>query len=382
MVVTGDTKKKSRTLILAGILTALAVAVPLSLYGQGRLSDKSPLEERLERCAIGSILIESLRTPAGYQCFSDLVLEMADSGRMVEFQTMLIKKTAEDQRLYYPCHDALHAIGAVYYEKNRDLNKVILETPIDACGYAFVHGNIDAFGKSDPTEEQMYQASVACQSMNKLGEASRVEGLCYHGLGHAAWLARARTYATKEEGAAAPFEYDVLKRALELCEATVVSAKASCGDGLLMDAYVPVNGIARGIKNGQKELPGICEKYWNTSDELLGGCYSGAVYIVNHDISEVFADISKREEFRDVLTPADEELIWTIFEKTINMCDNIKGAITMTHNEPLTPRDQCYSALEREVLTVIYTNEKLVDKICSRLYRFEDWCRQEVAPLR
>ena len=54
----------------------------------------------------------------------------------------------------------------------------------------------------------------------------------------------------------------------------------------------------------------------------------------------------------------------------------------MTHNEPLTPKDQCYSAMEREVLSIMYTSDELIDKVCSRLYRFEDWCREEVAPLR
>lgn len=368
--------------LLAG-LTSLAALASVVLYVQVGSGNTTPLEERLAQCSLGKDLAVSLREPAGYECFSNLVLDSADRGQTVELQTILIENTAKDPSLYYSCHDALHAIGAVYYEKNPDLAGLIRETPIDACGYAFVHGNIDGFGKSNPSEEDMYQASLACESMGKLGEASRVEGLCYHGLGHAAWLAKARTYATVEEAAKAPFEYDTLERALELCEATILKAKSSCGDGILMDAYVPVNGIARGLENGEKELPGLCKTHWtNASEELLGGCYSGSVYVVNSKFSALLVELNNRKESRNILTDKDEENIWKIFEKTIDMCDDAPGKYTMTHNEPLTVKDQCYSALEREVLGIIYTSEKLVDKICSRLYRFEDWCREEVAPLR
>ena len=374
--------KSVKLKLLAGLLSLASVA-SIVLYLQKSTTNTTPLESRLTQCALGKDLAVSLREPAGYECFSNLVLDAASTGKTVELQTILIENTKKDPSLYYSCHDALHAIGAVYYEQKPDIANLIRETPIDACGYAFVHGNIDAFGKDEPSEEEMYQASLACESMAVLGTESRVEGLCYHGLGHAAWLARAATYTSPEEAAAASFEYDVLEHALELCEAVITKAKASCGDGLLMDAYVPVNGIARGLENGSKELPGLCETHWKTvSQELLGGCYSGTVYIVNSKFSALLVGLNNRKESRNILTAEDEQNIWAIFEKTINMCDAVPGAYTLKHGEPLTPKDQCYSALEREVLSIIYTSEDLVDKICSRLYRFEDWCREEVAPLR
>lgn len=379
MVIGGKSVKLK---LLAGLLSLAAVA-SIVLYLQKSTTNTTPLESRLAQCALGKDLAVSLREPAGYECFSNLVLDAADTGKTVELQTILIENTAKDPSLYYSCHDALHAIGAVYYEKNPNLADLIRETPIDACGYAFVHGNIDGFGKDDPSEEEMYQASLACESMAVLGEASRVEGLCYHGLGHAAWLARATEYKSPEEAAVASFEYDVLERALELCEAVLPKAKASCGDGILMDAYVPVNGIARGLEKGSEELPELCETHWtHVSQELLGGCYSGAVYVVNSKFSALLVQINNRTESRNVLTAKDEQDIWNIFEKTINMCDAIVGKYTMKHNEPLTPKDQCYSATEREVLSIMYTSDELIDKVCSRLYRFEDWCREEVAPLR
>ena len=64
------------------------------------------------------------------------------------------------------------------------------------------------------------------------------------------------------------------------------------------------------------------------------------------------------------------------------MCDALQGPYTESHNENITPKDQCYSAVEREVLNIIYTDKTLLSAICSRLHRFEDWCLEEAAAPR
>lgn len=378
-----DVGKNRKTLIKAlGALLVVSMTIGVSYYAISLRSNQDPLEARLNECALGKDLAISLREDASYECFKNLILDAAKTGRTIEMQDILLSQTIKNPYLYYACHDALHAIGAIYYEDQPDISKTIRETPREACGYAFIHGNIDAFGKSDPNAKQMLEASEACASMDVPGEDSRIVGLCYHGIGHAAWLAKGIEYPTLEAAAESEFDFAALENALMLCESVLVQAKSSCGDGILMDIYLPVNGIGRGLINGKKELPKLCDEYWKVSDELLGGCYSGSVYIVNTDFGLLLEKISSRGESRNKLTIEDSQAILAIFNKTIDMCDALQGPYTESHNENITPKDQCYSAVEREVLNIIYTDKTLLGAICSRLHRFEDWCLEEAAAPR
>lgn len=375
----GNRKKLIKAL---GALLTVSMFVGASYYASGLRDNQNPLEARLNECALGKELAIALREDAGYECFKNLILDAARTGRTIEMQDILLTQTIKNPYLYYACHDALHAIGSLYYKNQPDISKTIRETPREACGYAFIHGNIDAFGKSDPNAKQMLEASEACASMDTLGEDSRVVGLCYHGLGHAAWLAKGIEYPTLEAAAASEFDFAALENSLMLCESVLRQAKSSCGDGILMDIYLPVNGIGRGLLNGKKELPKLCDEYWKVSDELLGGCYSGSVYVINTDFGILLEKIKSRDESKNKLTKEDSRNILTIFNKTIDMCDALRGPYTESHNENITPKDQCYSAVEREVLNIIYTDKTLLSAICSRLHRFEDWCLEEAAAPR
>ena len=382
MPMTGVVKNRKALIKTLGALLVTSMLIGVSYYAVSLRNNQDPLEARLNECALGKDLAIALREDASYECFKNLILDAARTGRTIEMQDILLTQTIKNPYLYYACHDALHAIGAIYYEDQPDIGKTIRETPREACGYAFIHGNIDAFGKSDPNAKQMLEASKACASMDNLGEDSRIAGLCYHGLGHAAWLAKGIEYPTLEAAAESKFDFAALENALMLCESVLLQAKSSCGDGILMDIYLPVNGIGRGLVNGKKELPKLCDEYWKVSDELLGGCYSGSVYIVNTDFGLLLEKISSREESRNKLTKEDSQAILTIFNKTIDMCDALQGPYTESHNENITPKDQCYSAVEREVLNIIYTDKTLLSAICSRLHRFEDWCLEEAAAPR
>lgn len=258
----------------AGVVSAVAtLAVSISGTSSGVVA-YAPEREGHWRAAVLECSPGVDATMAAYispdvdNCLRAIFTQALSAGELLSLSMGLRQAIIDDPGLAGACHNAAHATGGIALQ-SADVTTIAATYPYSTCEGGFIHGVLDDWGKTQPPIEDFAAVGKACSNIENLPNADP-ESLsnCYHGIGHAAWIA----------------EVDPVKAA-ELCAVLPGDwAIANCGEGILMDMYTPAGeGIPhRDVRQAPEELPAVCTNWPQPETPgMVEGCANGAAFTLS-----------------------------------------------------------------------------------------------------
>lgn len=342
------------TLVASGALIGRVVSPPPA----APVAANEDWSARVHACVPGSAaLAEGAHQEVAQECLADVVVAAAQARQVVPLLKALRAEIDKDLRFYSACHNFLHRGGQRAYALYPSMVEMIDENRYDVCGYAFVHGGFDALAHDKPDLVDFARIADKCLEIRTDPGMERAEGLCAHGLGHAAWL----TSRSLEQSArfCAVIDNPEMKQV--------------CGDGVIMEIYEPVTGEpARDIANATEELVTMCQQ-WPEPEKTGYGCYSGAGYVymrAAHDYVDqemAVQAFSGTDQGQNTLTVENVNRLRELVTQAVALCkahDSAKGV------------SACLSMTAQEVPPPAYWSAELIDAVCGQMNEWAEQCRK------
>ena len=266
----------------AGLVLAVGAAMAVSSFVLVR-SQESTLEtqasagatqmwqQRIGACLPGTQTVDAYSAPPVNACLRQAFAAGVASGQVLSLSEGLRSLIVEHPPLAGPCHGAAHATGGLALQV-ADINTLMRVYHHSTCEGGFMHGMLDAFGWQRPTLEEFAAVGRSCATIRQNPDAdSEALSNCFHGIGHAAWIA----------------EQDPVRAARACTVLPDGEARRNCGEGILMDTYSPAGeGIPhRDVDRAAGELPGICRDWPDPDvDGMLEGCANGAAFTLSRAV--------------------------------------------------------------------------------------------------
>lgn len=297
-------------------------------------------------------VFEACRTSGAFgSCLSQVLVELVAVADVSQAMSAFEEFTASIDDGPFVCHQAAHAAGAAAFNRAPDQLRETLHAAGTGCMSGFIHGVLETYAASNPGNEALVRASLACNWPEQGGEL----GECYDGIGHAAWTSNQN-----------------LPGAVQVCAALEQGwHRRVCEVGIVMQIYQPAYIAASyQLSESRSELVDMCA-LWPEIPTVDGthpkhGCWEGVAYMISTVVTDTW--------FQNGMPDVTENLeFWTT-----QVSDVFSTCRQLEHDGPRT----CAAALARNLHAPWSGNDiATTAALCQGVGEYRDDCVREAGAM-
>ena len=233
-------------------------------------------------------------------CISDNTPEIKNLKTLNAVSHVLYEAEKKNAEVTNSCHYSLHE--ASYQLPPKYIYEALKTVEIRSCTYALVHGLLESFGLSHPTQSAIIAMSDLCKGQENTDTAWE----CAHGLGHGLW-----------------FAYRDYNKVIKMCQ-TLDSFYyvSSCDIGLFMEVYYPTlqdKFSSSNKKLNDQSLTNFCSSY---KDPVYSPCMQGVLFPYLHGEYEKIATEALKFAPGDVIPQDTLSLLTTYSKEALLKCED------------------------------------------------------------